>query len=83
MKNRAQFIRALATAAATASILSFGLTASAQDAAKKAPAAKAATVSACKGLAEAACKANTAECAWIAPKAGKQKPYCRSKPAKK
>jgi hypothetical protein len=48
-----------------------------------APAAAAKPPSACKGLAESDCKAKTAECAWIAPKAGKQKPYCRAKPAKK
>jgi hypothetical protein len=53
---------------------------------KKTPAPKAKAAkpaSACKGLEEAACKGKTAECAWIAPKTGKQKPYCRAKPAKK
>ena len=73
-------------AAAIAAIATIGvglsLSASAQDAAKK-PAAAAKTTSACKGLAEAACKAQTATCSWIAPKTGKQKPYCRAKPAKK
>ena len=43
-----------------------------------APAPKA-TASACKGLDQTACGANTA-CQWIAPKSGKQKPYCRTKP---
>jgi len=64
----------LGAAAAVAALLSFGFDAAAQD--KKAPATKA--PSACKGLAEAACKAK-AECAWIVPKKGKQKPYCRTK----
>jgi hypothetical protein len=61
--------RLLAAAVAAGLLIVLGLDASAQ-----APA--------CKGLAEAACKAK-ATCAWISPKAGKQKPYCRAKPAKK
>jgi hypothetical protein len=48
-----------------------------------APASAQAPASACKGLDAAACKAKSATCAWIAPKKGKQKPYCRAKPAKK
>jgi hypothetical protein len=82
MKARNTYFKGLAAAAAAGLLLTFGLGASAQDAAKK-PKAKAATVSACKGLAEAACKAKSGDCAWIAPKSGKQKPYCRAKPAKK
>ena len=66
----------LSAAVAIAAMLSFGLDAAAQD--KKAPAAKPAA-SACKGLDEKACKSKAAECAWIVPKKGKQKPYCRSK----
>lgn len=82
MKIRNCFMKGLGAAAAVGLLLTFGLNASAQDTTKKkAPAAKPA--SACKGLEEAACKGKTAECAWIVPKAGKQKPYCRSKPAKK
>lgn len=83
MTTRSGFFKGLGVAAAAGLVLTFGLGAVAQDAAKKAPAAKAATTSACKGLAEAACKAKTGDCAWIVPKAGKQKPYCRAKPAKK
>jgi hypothetical protein len=30
-----------------------------------------------------ACKAKAAECAWVVPKKGKQRPYCRLKPARK
>jgi hypothetical protein len=67
-------------AAVFAALLLSGLDASAQDA-KKMPPAKAA--SSCKGLDEKACKGKTAECAWIAPKKGKQKAYCRLKPGKK
>ncbi len=87
MRVRNRLIAGLGAAATAALVLTFGLDASAQDPAKKPPAPKAAKAakpaSACKGLEEAACKAKTAECAWIAPKAGKQKPYCRAKPAKK
>lgn len=82
MTVRNAYFKGLAAAAAAGLLLTFALGASAQDAAKK-PAAKAAQVSACKGLAEPACKANSGGCAWIAPKSGKQKPYCRAKPAKK
>jgi len=81
MTIRIGLLNAVGAAAAAGLILSCGFAASAQDAAKKAPAA--ATVSACKGLAEAACKAKASTCTWVAPKTGKQKPYCRSKPAKK
>src|SRR5438128_1752014 len=51
---------------------------------KAPPAAKTATKppSPCKGLDEAACKAK-AECQWIVPKKGKQKPYCKLKPTPK
>jgi hypothetical protein len=48
-----------------------------------APASAQTTASPCKGLDAAACKAKSATCTWIAPKKGKQKPYCRAKPAKK
>jgi hypothetical protein len=47
------------------------------------PAQAASAASACKGLAESACKGQTGSCTWVAPKKGKQKPYCRAKPAKK
>jgi hypothetical protein len=82
MNTYNRFLKGLCAASAVGLALTFGLNASAQDTMKKkAPAAKPA--SACKGLEEAACKGKTAECAWIVPKAGKQKPYCRAKPAKK
>src|SRR5262245_56083983 len=68
-------------AAVFAALLLLGVDASAQDA-KKTPPAKAA-VSSCKGLDEKACRGKTADCAWIVPKKGKQKAYCRLKPAKK
>ncbi len=70
----------LSSAAVFAALLVSGFDASAQDA-KKAPPAKAA--SPCKGLDEKACKGKTADCAWIVPKKGKQKAYCRLKPGKK
>ena len=65
--------------AATAVLLMLGSVGSAQEAAKR-PAAGATT--ACKGLPEAACKVQGAACAWISPKTGKQKPYCRAKAVK-
>jgi hypothetical protein len=49
----------------------------------EAPAQAASAASTCKGLAESACKAQTATCTWVAPRKGKQKPYCRAKSAKK
>jgi hypothetical protein len=63
-----------ALAAALGLVLPFG---------GEAPAQAASAASTCKGLAESACKAQTASCTWVAPKKGKQKPYCRAKPAKK
>jgi len=69
----------LGAAAAVGALLLVGLGASAQDA-KKAPTAAATPASACKGLNETACKGKAAECSWIVPKKGKQKPYCRAKP---
>jgi hypothetical protein len=59
-------------------LLALSLDASAQDA-KKTPPPKAA--SPCKGLDEKGCKAKAAECGWIVPSKGKQRPYCRLKPA--
>ena len=87
MINYNRFLKGLCAASAAGLILTFGVDVSAQEPMKKTPAPKAAKAakpaSACKGLEEAACKGKTAECAWIAPKTGKQKPYCRAKPAKK
>jgi hypothetical protein len=57
-------------AAAVAILLVFGLDAAAQTAKKASP---------CKGLDEKACKAKATECRWVAPKKGKQRPYCRLK----
>jgi hypothetical protein len=71
--------RTLCAAATFAGALLATLSAYAQDSkATTAPAAKT-TTSACKGLDQTACGANTA-CQWITPKSGKQKPYCRLKP---
>ena len=75
-------LRIMSVTVAAAALLTFGYDAFAQD--KKTtttpPAAKTATKppSPCKGLDEAACKAK-AECQWIVPKKGKQKPYCKLK----
>jgi hypothetical protein len=68
----------LSAAAVLAVLLMLGFDAAAQDA-KKTPPPKA--PSPCKGLDEKACKGKSAECAWIVPKKGKQRPYCRLKPA--
>jgi hypothetical protein len=73
MTNLGKF-RILLVAAASGTILALGYPGHAQDK-KAAPK----VVSACKGLDEAACKAKSAECLWIVPKTGKQKPYCRLK----
>jgi hypothetical protein len=69
----------LSALAVVATLFFQGFDASAQDTKKAAP--KAAT--ACKGLDEKACKGKTTDCLWIAPKTGKQKPYCRMKAASK
>ena len=82
MNTYNRLLKGLCAASAVGLILTFGLTESAQDTMKK-KALAAKPASACKGLEEAACKGKTGECAWIVPKAGKQKPYCRAKPAKK
>jgi hypothetical protein len=74
MSMRSGLLKGIGAAAIGLPLLLFGFDASAQAQAK---------VSACKGLEAAACKAKTTECTWVVPKAGKQKPYCRSKPAKK
>jgi hypothetical protein len=63
-----------AIAGAAAIVLSLGV---------DAPARAASAATGCKGQAEATCKAQGATCTWVAPKKGKQKPYCRAKPAKK
>ena len=76
-------LKVLGAMAAAGLLVTFGLDASAQDAMKKAPAKAAKPASACKGLEDTACKAKAADCTWVVPKAGKQKPYCRAKPAKK
>jgi hypothetical protein len=47
---------------------------------KTATPATTSTASPCKGLDQAGCTAKAADCQWIAPKSGKQKPYCRLKP---
>lgn len=79
LKNGWAPLKGLGAAAAVGALLMLGVSASAQDA-KKAPKAAATPASACKGLDETACKGKSAECSWIVPKKGKQKPYCRAKP---
>jgi hypothetical protein len=79
MKSKGSRWVGLGAAAAMAVLMMPGVDATAQDAKKAAPKA----ASACKGLDEKACKGRTADCAWIVPKKGKQKPYCRLKPATK
>jgi hypothetical protein len=73
-------LRILAVTAAAAGLLAVADFGFAQDKKAATPAA-----SPCKGLDQAACTAKAADCQWITPKSGKQKPYCRlkSKPAKK
>ena len=68
----------LSAVAVVGTFLMLGFDASAQDT-KKAPKA----ASPCKGLEEKACKGRTADCAWVVPSKGKQRPYCRLKPASK
>jgi hypothetical protein len=64
-----------AASAAAALLFSTGVIAQEKKPAAPKPAAAA---SPCKGIDETACKGNTA-CHWIAPKKGKQKPYCKLK----
>jgi len=73
MRANAPLLRGLGAAAAVAAVLMFG-DAAAQTTKK---------ASLCKGLDEKACRARTAECNWIAPKKGKQRPYCRQKAVRK
>jgi hypothetical protein len=68
----------LSAASVLAALLMLGFDAAAQDA-KKTPPTKA--PSPCKGLDEKVCKGKTADCSWIVPKKGKQRPYCRLRPA--
>jgi hypothetical protein len=74
MKRDVGLIKGFCAVAAVAALLVFGLDAEAQSTRKASP---------CKGLDEKACKAKAAECAWVVPKKGKQRPYCRLKPARK
>ncbi|HWE19902.1 MAG TPA: hypothetical protein VG758_22425 [Hyphomicrobiaceae bacterium] len=70
----------LSAAVVFATLLVQGFDAEAQDA-KKTPPPKAA--SPCKGLDEKICKGKAAECTWVVPSKGKQRAYCRLKPASK
>lgn len=72
-------VKAFTATALALAVSSFAFGVSAQDA-KKAAKTPAAPASVCKGLDETACKGKAAECSWIVPKKGKQKPYCRAKP---
>lgn len=69
MKISSGLVKGLIAAAAIAAVASLAFDSEAQAQTK---------ASACKGLTESACKGN-ASCQWIAPKKGKQKPYCRTK----
>jgi len=71
--NATLFKGGLGATAAVAVLLVFGFDAAAQGTKKASP---------CKGLDEKACKAKAAECRWVVPKKGKQKPYCRLAPRK-
>ncbi|HEY7550934.1 MAG TPA: hypothetical protein VH913_15630 [Hyphomicrobiaceae bacterium] len=77
-RNGGQRAGLSAASVLAAAFLMLGFDAAAQDA-KKTPPPKA--PSPCKGLDEKACKGKAAECSWIVPKKGKQRPYCRLKPA--
>ncbi len=74
MRVNAGFLRGLGAAAAVGALLMLGVDAEAQTSKKTSP---------CRGLDEKACRAKTAECGWIAPKKGKQRPYCRLKTVRK
>ncbi|MGE0848883.1 MAG: hypothetical protein AB7O44_04565 [Hyphomicrobiaceae bacterium] len=65
-------------AVSAAAALLFSTHAIAQEKKPAAAPKPAAAASPCKGIDETACKGNTA-CQWIAPKKGKQKPYCKLK----
>ena len=73
-----------ATAAVGLGLLALAHAGFAQDKKTATPVATS-TASPCKGLDQAGCTAKAADCQWITPKSGKQKPYCRlkSRPAKK
>jgi hypothetical protein len=77
MEVKRRHVAGLGAVAAVAALLFLGFDASAQD--TKPPK----TASACKGLDEKACKGKAAECLWITPKKGSQRPYCRMKAASK
>lgn len=70
MSTKSGLLKGLGAAAAVAALLVVGFDAAAQTTRKASP---------CKGLDEKACKAKAAECRWVAPKKGKQRPYCRLK----
>jgi hypothetical protein len=83
MQMKRHQVAGLSAVAAVASVLFLGLDASAQDAGKDTTKAPAKTASACKGLDENACKGKAADCLWVVPSKGKQKPYCRVRTASK
>jgi len=74
MKASGGLLKGLGAAAAVGALLLFGLDAAAQS--TKAP-------SPCKGLDQKSCGVKTAECTWVVPKKGKQRPYCRLRPGRK
>ena len=74
MRANAALLKGFCAAAAVGALLVFGVGAEAQGTKKASP---------CKGLDEKACKARTAECTWVVPKKGKQRPYCRLRPTRK
>jgi hypothetical protein len=74
MKANGDLLKGLSAAVAVAALLVFGVGAEAQSTKKASP---------CRGLDEKACRAKTAECTWVVPKKGTQRPYCRLRPARK
>jgi hypothetical protein len=74
MRVNAAPLKGLGAAAAVGALLIFGLDAAAQSTKSASP---------CKGLDEKSCRAKTAECTWVVPKKGKQRPYCRLRPGRK
>lgn len=77
MQMKRPHVAGLSAVAAVVALFFLGFDASAQDT-KKAPPK---TASPCKGLDEKACKGKATECSWVVPSKGKQRPYCRLKPA--
>jgi hypothetical protein len=83
MQMKGRHTVGLSAVAAIAALFALGFDASAQDVGKDAKKAPPKAASACKGLDENACKGKAADCLWVVPSKGKQKPYCRVRTASK